>query len=132
MSVGWRIAFRKQQEHRVKSLNVGKIILTGTFVLVVGNSLIDSAAKGIQRSFIENFTGHLVIAGVTDAPVSLFGVRTLDFLNSSIPRLDGYSQLQEVVADHPDIVAWSPQASDNASVNVSGEDGTSSGESTSE
>ena len=128
MSVVWRIAFRNLQEHRVKSLIVGTIILSGTFVLVVGNSLIDSAENGIRRSFIENFTGHLVIAGVTDAPVSLFGVRTADFLNSSIPRLDGYSQLEKVVADHPDIVAWSPQASDRAIVNLSEADGTSLGE----
>ena len=73
MSVVWRIALRNLQEHRAKSLIVGTIILIGTFVLVVGNSLMDSAAAGIRRSFIDNFTGHLVLAGVTDAPVSLFG-----------------------------------------------------------
>ncbi len=129
MSVVWRIALRNLQEHRAKSLIVGTIILIGTFVLVVGNSLMDSAAAGIRRSFIDNFTGHLVLAGVTDAPVSLFGVRTTDFLNSRTPRLDGYERLLRAVADHPDVAAWSPQASDSATVNLAGADGTSLGES---
>ena len=129
MSVVWRIALRNLQEHRAKSLIVGTIILIGTFVLVVGNSLMDSAAAGIRRSFIDNFTGHLVLAGVTDAPVSLFGVRTTDFLNSRTPRLDGYEQLLQAVAGHPDVAAWSPQASDSATVNLAGADGTSLGES---
>ena len=129
MSVVWRIALRNLQEHRAKSLIVGTIILIGTFVLVVGNSLMDSAAAGIRRSFIDNFTGHLVLAGVTDAPVSLFGVRTTDFLNSRTPRLDGYERLLQAVADHPDVAAWSPQASDSATVNLAGADGTSLGES---
>ena len=129
MSVVWRIAFRNLQEHRAKSLIVGTIILIGTFVLVVGNSLMDSAAAGIRRSFIDNFTGHLVLAGVTDAPVSLFGVRTTDFLNTRTPRLDGYGRLLEAVAGHPDVAAWSPQASDAATVNLAAADGTSLGES---
>ena len=129
MSVVWRIALRNLQEHRAKSLIVGTIILIGTFVLVVGNSLMDSAAAGIRRSFIDNFTGHLVLAGVTDAPVSLFGVRTTDFLNSRTPRLDGYERLLRAVAGHPDVAAWSPQASDSATVNLAGADGTSLGES---
>ena len=129
MSVVWRIAIRNLQEHRAKSLIVGTIILIGTFVLVVGNSLMDSAAAGIRRSFIDNFTGHLVLAGVADSPVSLFGVRSTDFLNARTPRLDGYEQLRQAVAGHPDVVAWSPQASDSAAVNLAGEDGTSVGES---
>ena len=129
MSVVWRIAIRNLQEHRAKSLIVGTIILIGTFVLVVGNSLMDSAAAGIRRSFIDNFTGHLVLAGVTDAPVSLFGVRTTDFLNTRTPRLDGYDRLLEAVASHPDVAAWSPQASDAGTVNLAAEDGTSIGES---
>ena len=128
MSVVWRIAIRNLREHRAKSLIVGTIILIGTFVLVVGNSLMDSAAAGIRRSFIDNFTGHLVLAGVADAPVSLFGVRSTDFLNTRTPRLDGFEQLRQVVADLPDVAAWSPQASDGAAVTLAGEDGTSIGE----
>ena len=129
MSVVWRIAFRNLLEHRAKSLIVGIIILLGTFVLVVGNSLMDSADAGIRRSFIDNFTGHLVLAGVTDAPVSLFGVTSTDFLNARTPRLDGYEQIRQAVAEHPDVVAWSAQATDSASVSLAGADGTSLGES---
>lgn len=128
MRVVWRIAFRNLKEHYAKSLIIGTIILTGTFVLVVGNSLMDSAAAGIRRSFIDNFTGDLVLTGVTDAPVGLFGVQTTDFLNTQTPRLDGYSKLRETVEDHPEVTAWSPQAESAALVILPHEDGTSLGE----
>ena len=129
MSVVWRIAIRNLREHRATTLIVGTIILIGAFVLVVGNSLMDSAAAGIRRSFIDNFTGHLVLAGVTDAPVSLFGVRSTDALNTRLPRLDGYRQLVQAVAEHPDVATWSPQTSTGAAVNLAAEDGTSVAES---
>ena len=128
MSVVWRIAIRNLQEHRAKSLIVGTIILVGAFVLVVGNSLMASATAGIRRTFIDNFTGHVVLAGVTDARVSLFGVQTTDFLNVRTPRLDGFETLRGAVADHPDVAAWSPQAESTVSISLPGPDGTSSGE----
>lgn len=128
MSVVWRIAIRNLQEHRAKSLIVGTIILVGAFVLVVGNSLMASATAGIRRTFIDNFTGHVVLAGVTDARVSLFGVQTTDFLNVRTPRLDGFDTLRGAVADHPDVAAWSPQAESTVSISLPGPDGTSSGE----
>lgn len=128
MSVVWRIAIRNLQEHRAKSLIVGTIILVGTFVLVVGNSLMESATDGIRRTFIDNFTGHVVLAGVVDARVSLFGVQSTDFLNVRTPRLDGFESLRDAVADHPDVAAWNPQAESNVTLSLPGPDGTSLGE----
>lgn len=128
MSVVWRIAIRNLQEHRAKSLIVGTIILVGTFVLVVGNSLMDSATDGIRRTFIDNFTGHVVLTGVVDARVSLFGVQSTDFLNVRTPRLDGFESLRDAVADHPDVAAWNPQAETNVSMSLPGPDGTTLGE----
>lgn len=128
MSVVWRIAIRNLQEHRAKSLIVGTIILVGTFVLVVGNSLMESATAGIRRTFIDNFTGHVVLTGVVDARVSLFGVQSTDFLNVRTPRLDGFESLRNAVADHPDVAAWNPQAESNVTMSLPGPDGTSLGE----
>lgn len=128
MSVVWRIAIRNLQEHRAKSLIVGTIIMVGTFVLVVGNSLMDSAAAGIRRTFIDNFTGHVVLAGVTDTRVSLFGVQSTDFLNVRTPRLDGFATLRDAVDGHPEVAAWSPQAETNVALSLPGPDGTSLGE----
>lgn len=128
MSVVWRIAIRNLQEHRAKSLIVGTIILVGTFVLVVGNSLMESATAGIRRTFIDNFTGHVVLTGVVDARVSLFGVQSTDFLNVRTPRLDGFESLRDAVADHPDVAAWNPQAESNVTMSLPGPDGTSLGE----
>ena len=69
-----------------------------------------------------------MLAGVADAPVSLFGVQSTDFLNVRTPRLDGYAELREAVAGHRAVVAWSPQAGHDVSMTLAARDGISLGE----
>ena len=57
----YKIAFRNLLEHKVKTLIVGVLIALGTFVLVAGNSFLDSLTAGLRRSYIENYTGDIII-----------------------------------------------------------------------
>jgi putative ABC transport system permease protein len=75
MPVLLRIAVRNLLEHKAKSLIIGILIALGVVVLIVGNSFMDTAALGIERAFIDNYTGHVMISGRTDGKVSLFGVQ---------------------------------------------------------
>lgn len=75
MTVLLRIAVRNLLEHKAKSLIIGILIALGVVVLIVGNSFMDTAALGIERAFIDNYTGHVMISGRTDGKVSLFGVQ---------------------------------------------------------
>jgi len=73
MGVLLRIAFRNLLEHKGKTLILGVIIALGVVILVVGNSFMDTAARGVRDTFVGNYTGDVFIAAAADAPVSLFG-----------------------------------------------------------
>lgn len=75
MTVLFRIAVRNLMEHKAKSLIIGILIAVGVIVLIVGNSFMDTAALGIERAFIDNYTGHIMISGKSEGNVSLFGVQ---------------------------------------------------------
>jgi len=76
MPVLLRIAIRNLMEHKAKSLIIGILIAVGMVVLIVGNAFMDTASLGIQRAFIDNYTGHVMISGVAEGKVSLFGVQS--------------------------------------------------------
>jgi putative ABC transport system permease protein len=85
-----RIAVRNLREHNAKTRIIGILISLGIAVLVSGNSLIGTAARGIRRTFIENYTGDLVITGRTDKEVSLFGVHG-NMMTETVPTLPHYA-----------------------------------------
>jgi putative ABC transport system permease protein len=76
MPVLVRIAFRNLLEHKAKSLIIGILLALGVVILVVGNSFMDTAAKGVKDTFIGNYTGDVFVAAKTKSPVSLFGVQS--------------------------------------------------------
>jgi putative ABC transport system permease protein len=78
MGVLIRIAFRNIREHTSKSLIIGSLVVLGVIIIVLGNSLLDTAALGVHRMFIDNYTGDVFISGVPKTPgasVSLFGIQ---------------------------------------------------------
>jgi putative ABC transport system permease protein len=77
MPVLIRIAFRNLREHKSKSVIIGSLIVLGVIIIVLGNSLLDGAERGIHGMFIDNYTGDVFISGMSKTPgatVSLFGV----------------------------------------------------------
>ncbi len=77
MPVLLRIALRNIREHTSKSLIIGSLVVLGVIIIVLGNSLLDTAALGVHRMFIDNYTGDIFISGVSATPgaqVSLFGL----------------------------------------------------------
>lgn len=71
--IGLRMAWGNLFLHKSKSLLLGTIMLLGIAVLFIGNSLIDTAIGGLQRMFVEGFTGDLMVTGPTSFPVTIFG-----------------------------------------------------------
>ena len=113
MSVIWKIAFRNIREHKSKTLIIGAIVTIGIAVLVVGNSLMDTAASGIKKNYIDNYTGHVIIAGAHRGSLSLFGSNDMEEETPVIPE---YKKIRQWVAAHPDIETYSPQAIGQASI----------------
>ncbi|MBU0935664.1 MAG: FtsX-like permease family protein [Spirochaetes bacterium] len=99
MSMLIKIAAQNLVQHRTKSLIIGVIIAVGVAIFVVGNSLISTASLGIERAFIDNFTGHIMISGKTDADISLFGVQSPGGMEET-PLIQDYAKVLEWVNNY--------------------------------
>ena len=108
MPVILRIALRNLREHRSKTLIIGIIIAVGIAVVVAGNSLAETATRGLRRSFIDNYTGHVMIHGRTAKQLSLFGFGA-GTGNEEVPRIGSYPEVFAHVAALPEVAAVSPQ-----------------------
>lgn len=108
MNVLLRIAARNLLEHKGKTLIIGIIVALGVIVLIVGNSLMDTATRGIRRAFIENYTGEVMISGVADGQVSLFGVQSVGGIDPT-PVIPDYQRIRAHIEQLPEVVRYTPQ-----------------------
>jgi len=72
----FKLAFRNLKEHWVKTLILGIIIFNSVFVLVVGESFLGNAQAGIRKTFVDNFTGDVIVKAQAIYPYSIFGVQS--------------------------------------------------------
>jgi putative ABC transport system permease protein len=108
MPILFRIALRNLIEHRGKTLIIGILIALGVVVLIVGNSLMDTARAGISRAFVDNYTGDIMISGTAEGPISLFGVQSVGGIDPT-PVLPDYDQVAAEVSQNPAITDWTTQ-----------------------
>lgn len=92
MPVTLRMALRNLVEHRSKSLIVGTLLALGVLILILGNAFLDASRRGIETSFTKNYTADVVITGVADGPVSLFGVQSVGGLEQT-PIIPEYEEV---------------------------------------
>ncbi|MBT3272894.1 MAG: ABC transporter permease [Spirochaetales bacterium] len=117
MSVLVRIAIRNLMEHKSKSFIIGTIVAVGIIVLIVGNSLMDTATLGIRRGFIDNYTGDIIINGLADGDVSLFGVQSPGGLEDT-PTLPDFETIRSHLVEQEGIELVTSQVSGFARVSV--------------
>ena len=94
MLVLFRIAVRNLRQHRTKTTIIGIIMAVGVMILVIGNTLINTIDTGIERSFINNYTGNVMITGVSDNSISLFGVQSPGGVEEA-PTIADYDRVLE-------------------------------------
>ncbi len=92
MPVTLRMAFRNLREHKAKSLIIGILLALGMLIMVLGNSFLDASKRGIETSFTQNYTGDVIITGVADGPVSLFGVQSVGGMEQT-PIIPDYEKV---------------------------------------
>jgi putative ABC transport system permease protein len=103
MPVLVKIAIRNLREHKSKTLIIGIIIALGIMIMLLGNSLMETAARGVQRSFIDNYTGHVMISASTEGGLSLFGAQGPQTGNYEIPRIPQYERVYEHASSLPEV-----------------------------
>lgn len=109
MPVTLRMALRNLVEHKAKSLIVGMLLALGMLIMVLGNSFLDASKRGIETSFTQNYTGDVIITGVADGPVSLFGVQSVGGLEET-PIIPEYEKVLAYASTLPGVKASSGMA----------------------
>lgn len=113
-----RLAWRNLFLHRNKTLVLGLIVAVGLYILVLGNSLMDTVTRGLERTYTAGFTGDLAVVP-TEGDPALFSVGNADPLGA----LPDYPALLQRVAEVPGVEV-SPQVQTRALVSTDEREGT--------
>ncbi|MBL7005770.1 MAG: FtsX-like permease family protein [Spirochaetia bacterium] len=120
MGVIFRIALRNLREHKSKTLIIGIIIAVGIMIMTIGTSLIDTATTGIEKAFIENYTGDILIGGIAENDLSIFGVQSVGGIDPT-PRIPEYARILEYLDSRNDIEIYTPEVTGFAAISVEGQ-----------
>jgi len=102
MFVLLKIAIRNVFAHKAKTLIVGSLIFIGIFLMVLGNSFLDSTSKGIQNSYSKSVTGEIAILKNIDFDFSLFGTWN-NIGNLSVPIIPDLEDTLTFLESHPGV-----------------------------
>lgn len=56
-----KIAFRNLFRHKVRSLSIGFVIITGAFFMTIGNGTIAGLIKNLERNVVKGFAGDITL-----------------------------------------------------------------------
>ncbi|MDC7126145.1 MAG: FtsX-like permease family protein [Spirochaetales bacterium] len=121
MPVLFRIAVRNLRQHSSKSLIIGIIIAVGVMILVIGNTLIHTIDTGIERAFIDNYTGNIMITGITKSDISIFAVQSPGGFEDT-PSIPDYEKVLNYVKDISQVESYTSQISGFGLISVEGSD----------
>lgn len=109
---------------RKSSLVIILFIAFSISLLVVSNAIFDGTDSGMEKTFINSFTGNVVIRPKSDFTLSLFGDETpLTGKLTAIPELIPYQDVYECVAATDGINVLLPQITGFSSIQYKTADG---------
>ena len=98
-----RIALGNLWEHKSKTIILGLLIMIGVAIIIVGNAFLEASKTGLQRDFVENYTGDIMIHGpdVENGRISLFGVSGINVGTvPNTPAIPDMEELRDIVAEY--------------------------------
>ncbi len=102
---------------RKSSLVIVLFIAFSISLLCLANAIFDGTDSGLERTFINSFTGDIVVRPRSDMSLSLFGDDTPVMGKfSDIPALIPYQDVSEYVSSLEDVDAVLPQVSGYAAI----------------
>lgn len=111
-----KIAVRNLLEHKTKSLIIGMLIMIGITILVVGNSFIDTASKGIEENYISNYTGNIIITSSEMEVPSLTMPMMSGDMEAATPIIPQYRDLKTYIENLPQVYSVAEQIDGLASI----------------
>ena len=115
-SVLWKIAWRNLREHKTKTLIIGILVALGVSLLVIGNSVLESVTKGMEASFVENFTGDLIVHNVSEESVAFIGA-----FGAAPEVVENYAEVTAHLDTQEAVQQYTPLLTGLASINQNNE-----------
>lgn len=113
------IPFRNLAANKATSFIVGSIIFFGTFLVVLGTSLIDSIDNSMSKSITSSITGHMqVYSDATDDTLTLFGGGFMD--SGNMGELRNFATIKNEVESLAEVKAVIPMGFVNGSISAGG------------
>ena len=109
-----KIAFRNLRQHMTKTLIIGILITLGITILVVGYSFMDTVKAGIEKNYIENYTGNIFIASSAIKEPAL--IISPDAIQSAPKTIPQFNQVRTFVESLPQVTGTTGQINGVASV----------------
>lgn len=111
MGAIFHISLRNLREHRLKSIIICGLIALSTFLLVLGNSIVDSGRVGLRKTFVQSVSGDVMVA-----PLKADGTKPGMFSggyngpgSEPIKSLPDYPATLDLVKNFPGIESVNPQ-----------------------
>ncbi|MBN2652171.1 MAG: ABC transporter permease [Spirochaetales bacterium] len=101
------LALRNLRQHRSKSLIIASIMSISVYVLIVGLTTINTIESGINKAFIDYFTGDVFIRANADYKYSLLGIQSPGGLEDN-PVLPEYTKIFNYIEAHPSVKSATP------------------------
>lgn len=109
----FRIALRNLWSHKTKTLIVGGLLVFGTLLVVLGQSLLTTLDQSMARSIVNSVAGHLqVYAADAKDNLALFG----SFEGTEIGQIKDFPRVRKVLEGLPEVQAVIPMGIDSAVV----------------
>jgi ABC-type lipoprotein release transport system permease subunit len=114
------LALRSLVSHRIKSLIVGSLMLFGTFLVVLGTSMLDSISTSMEKSIVSSLTGHVQVydASAKDK-LQIFG--GMGFGSEDIGEIPRFEDVDAALRALPQVEDVVPMAVSNATFTGEGE-----------
>jgi ABC-type lipoprotein release transport system permease subunit len=115
MRVSAQIAFRNLGAHRLKTFIVGGIIFFGAFLVVLGNSLVDSINNSMSKSVIGSVAGNIQVYNATSKDkLAVMGGMTMG--DPDLAQIDDFAKLRESLLKVPHVKSVVPMGISGALV----------------
>lgn len=107
------VALRNLWLHRVKTLLMGGILAFGTFLVVLGLSLLHDIETSMKGGIINSVAGHLQVYSKTAKdPLALFGGSFMG--KEDLGEIENFAPLKDVIMKHPNVAELVPMGSEFA------------------
>lgn len=108
-----KIALRNVFLHRLRTLIAGSILIFGSLLAILGNSLVDGVAGGMKNSVTQSITGDIqIFSDTAKEKLSVFG--NMDGSVSDVGHVKNYSAIEKALMNVPGVAAVVPMGTSGA------------------